>query len=62
MMAAKKKAKKIKKPFWPVLLRTDPPTFQTEEEAYTKVPYMRVTRIYATHPRDEGGAHSGPQE
>jgi hypothetical protein len=34
----------------------------TKEEAYAKVPYMRIFRVYATHPRDEEGAQSGPQE
>lgn len=51
---------KIKKPFWPLVLRTDPPTIMTREEAYAKVPYMRITRIKATNPRDEGGLQSGP--
>lgn len=54
--------KKVKKPFWPIALRTEPPTIMTEEEAYAKVPHMKVTRVYATHPHDEGGMQSGPQD
>lgn len=48
-----------KKDFWPVVLRTDPPTIMTREEAYAKVPRMAVTHVAATNPRDEGGAQSG---
>jgi hypothetical protein len=56
-----KKLKSVKKPFWPCILRTDPPTIMTEEEAYAKVPYMTNFHVPATHPRDEGGAQSGPE-
>jgi hypothetical protein len=41
--------------FWPVVLATDPPTIMTEEEAYRKVPYMKVLHIPATLPRNEDG-------
>lgn len=39
--------------FWPCILMTSPPTLMTREEAYAKVPYMRVTHIPATNPREE---------
>jgi hypothetical protein len=42
-----------KKDFWPVVLRTDPPTLMTREEAYAKVPHMIVTHVEATHPNRE---------
>lgn len=48
--------------FWPVILRTVPPIVMTKEDAYKKVPFMKVTYIPATCPRDELGAQSGPQE
>ena len=52
---------KNKKPFWPCILRTEPPTLMTKEEADAKVPKMYHYHIDATHPRDEGGAQSGPE-
>jgi hypothetical protein len=38
---------------WPMILRTEPPTIMTREEAYAKVPYMRIIHIPATLPREE---------
>lgn len=39
--------------FWPVILRTEPPSILTKEEAFKKVPKMRVTHIPSTRPREE---------
>jgi len=47
--------------FYPVMLRTDPPTILTREEVERKVPCIKITHIPATCPRDEKGAQSGPQ-
>ena len=41
------------KPFWPCVLRTEPPTILTEEEVLRKVPFMTNTHIPATNPREE---------
>jgi hypothetical protein len=38
---------------WPMILRTEPPTIMTREEAYAKVPYMRIIHFPATLPREE---------
>lgn len=39
--------------FWPVILKTVPPTVMTREEAYAKAPAMMVTYIPATNPHPE---------
>jgi hypothetical protein len=40
--------------YYPVLLRTEPPTLLTYEEVRSKLPRMCVMHVPATHPRDEG--------
>lgn len=39
--------------FWPIILQTTPPILLTREEAYARVPYIKVTHIPATNPRSE---------
>jgi len=55
-------AGKVPDLFWPVILRTDPPTLMTEEEAYKKVPAMKVTHLPATMPREERDGAQAPRE
>jgi len=39
--------------FYPVLLRTVPPTVLTRGDVVSKVPWVKVLHIPATHPRAE---------
>ena len=49
--------------FYPAILRTNPPTVLTRAEVdqYWAGKVCKVFHIPATHPRDEGGAQSGPE-
>ena len=53
----------VREGFYPVILRTNPPTVLTREQVdqYWAGKVCKVFHIPATHPRDEGGAQSGPE-
>lgn len=47
---------------WPLLMRTEPPSLLTEEEAYRLVPHFSNTHIPATNPCHESSSTKGNDE
>ena len=48
--------------FYPMALRTIPPRLIDIDDAFSKIPFMKIFRVLATNPRDEGGLQSGPSD